>query len=181
MAPKKILQFVHSCETWRYLIQNSRISPVALWVASDIWLVPFNSLTPVVTLFIVKDSKKLNCWVNIFLVTQAVIAYFLLKLAAKSQCAPSARRQVSTCLRASCLRQWQFVLKSHVWACAVAWLRSAMAGCLYKHHSKHSSNSDFDHTFMPCSCYMLFTAEQRVGYQISWVDLQREVNCPWNL
>ena len=24
----------------------------------------------------------------------------------------------------------------------------------------------------------LFAAEQRVGYQISWVDLQREVNCP---
>ena len=26
--------------------------------------------------------------------------------------------------------------------------------------------------------YILFAAEQRVGYQISWVDLQREVNCP---
>ena len=26
---------------------------------------------------------------------------------------------------------------------------------------------------MPCSGYILFTAEQRVGYQISWVDLQR--------
>ena len=32
--------------------------------------------------------------------------------------------------------------------------------------------------FMPCSGYILFAAEQRVGYQISWVDLQREVNCP---
>ena len=29
--------------------------------------------------------------------------------------------------------------------------------------------------------YILFAAEQRVGYQIPWVDLQREVNCPWNL
>ena len=57
-------------------------------------------------------------------------------------------------------------------------LRSAMAGRLYKHHAKHTSNSGFDQTFMPCSGYTLFAAEQRVGYQISWVDLQREVNCP---
>ena len=53
-------------------------------------------------------------------------------------------------------------------------LRSAMAGRLYK----HTSNSGFDQTFMPCSAYILFVAEQRVGYQISWVNLQREVNCP---
>ena len=51
-------------------------------------------------------------------------------------------------------------------------LRSAMAGRLYKHHSKHTSNSGFDLTFMPCSCYILFAAEQRAGYQISWVDPQ---------
>ena len=57
-------------------------------------------------------------------------------------------------------------------------LRSAMAGRLYKLQSKHTSNSGFDQTFMPCSGYILFAAEQRVGYQISWVDLQREVNCP---
>ena len=57
----------------------------------------------------------------------------------------------------------------------------AVAGRLYKHHSKHTSNSGFDRSFMPCSGYILFAAEQRVGYQISWVDLQREVNCPWNL
>ena len=57
-------------------------------------------------------------------------------------------------------------------------LRSAVVGRLYKHHSKHTSNSGFDRSFMPCSCYILFAAEQRVGYQISWVDLQREVNCP---
>ena len=31
---------------------------------------------------------------------------------------------------------------------------------------------------MPCSGYILFAAEQRAGYQISRVDLQREVNCP---
>ena len=53
-----------------------------------------------------------------------------------------------------------------------------MAGRLYKHHSKHTSNSGFDLTFMPCSCYILFDAEQQAGYQISWVDPQREVNCP---
>ena len=58
------------------------------------------------------------------------------------------------------------------------WLRSAMAGRLYKLQSKHTSNSGFDQTFMPCSSYILFAAEQRVGYQISWADLQREVNCP---
>ena len=57
-------------------------------------------------------------------------------------------------------------------------LRSAIAGRLYKHQSKHTSNSGFDQTFMPCSGYILIAAEQRVGYQISWVDLQREVNCP---
>ena len=57
-------------------------------------------------------------------------------------------------------------------------LRSAVAGRLYKHHSKHTSNSGFDRSFIPCSGYILFAAEQRVGYQISWVDLQREVNCP---
>ena len=49
---------------------------------------------------------------------------------------------------------------------------------LYKLQSKYTSNSGFDQTFMPCSGYILFAAEQRVGYQISWVDLQREVNCP---
>ena len=53
-----------------------------------------------------------------------------------------------------------------------------MAGRLYKLQSKHTSNSGFDQTFMPWSGYILFAAEQRVGYQISWVDLQREVNCP---
>ena len=60
-------------------------------------------------------------------------------------------------------------------------LRSAMAGRLYKLQSKHTSNSGFNQTFIPCSGYIFFAAEQRVGYQISWVDLQREVNCPWNL
>ena len=59
-----------------------------------------------------------------------------------------------------------------------ALLRSAMAGRLYKLQSKHTSNSGFDQTFMPSSGYILIAAEQRVGYQISWVDLQREVNCP---
>ena len=57
-------------------------------------------------------------------------------------------------------------------------LRSAMAGRLYKLHSKHTSNSGFDQTFMPSSGYILFAAEQGVGYQILWVDLQFEVNCP---
>ena len=56
-------------------------------------------------------------------------------------------------------------------------LRSAMAGCLYKLHAKHTSNLGFDQTFMPCSGYILFAAKQQVGYQISWVNLQREVNC----
>ena len=49
-----------------------------------------------------------------------------------------------------------------------------MAGRLYNVHAKHTSNSDFNQTFMPCSGYFLCTAEQRAGYQISWVDLQRE-------
>ena len=44
--------------------------------------------------------------------------------------------------------------------------------------SKHTSNSGFHQTFIPCSGYILIAAELRVGYQISWVDLQREVNCP---
>ena len=57
-------------------------------------------------------------------------------------------------------------------------LRSAVAGRLYKHHSKHTSNSGFDRSFILSSGYILFAAEQRVGYQISWVDLQREVNYP---
>ena len=33
---------------------------LALWVTSDIWLVPFYSRTSVVTEFIVRNSKKLN-------------------------------------------------------------------------------------------------------------------------
>ena len=33
-------------------------SPFALWVASDIRLVPFNSRAPVVTEFFLKNSKK---------------------------------------------------------------------------------------------------------------------------
>ena len=37
-------------------------------------------------------------------------------------------------------------------------LRSAMAGRLYKLQSKHTSNSGFDQTFMPCSGYILFAA-----------------------
>ena len=61
---------------------------------------------------------------------------------------------------------------------AVYLLRSAVAGRLYKHQCKHTSNSGFNCTIMPFSGYILFAAEQRVGYQISWVDLQREVNCP---
>ena len=78
-------------------------------------------------------------------------------------------------------------LKSHFWGnyCynvvimyVTLLLRSAMAGRLYKLQSKHTSNSGFDQTFMPSSGYILFAAEQRVGYQISWVDLQREGNCP---
>ena len=61
---------------------------------------------------------------------------------------------------------------------SVTLLRSAMAGRLYKLQSENTSNSGFDQTFMRCSGYILFAAEQRVGYQTSWVDLQREVNCP---
>ena len=57
--------------------------------------------------------------------------------------------------------------------CCVFWqdtlLRSAMAGRLYKLQSKPTSNSGFYQTFMPCLGYILFAAEQRVGYQISWV------------
>ena len=49
----------HSLETRRYLFQISHISRSELWVASDIWLVPFNSRAPVVTEFIVKNCKKL--------------------------------------------------------------------------------------------------------------------------
>ena len=29
-----------------------------------------------------------------------------------------------------------------------------MAGRLYKHHAKHTSNLGFDQTFMPCSGYI---------------------------
>ena len=36
------------------------------------------------------------------------------------------------------------------------------------------SNSGFDRTFMPCSGYSLRAAEQRAGYQISWVNIQSE-------
>ena len=43
----------NSRETWRYLIQISRISRFELWVANDITLVPFNSRAPVVTEFVV--------------------------------------------------------------------------------------------------------------------------------
>ena len=78
----------HSRETWRYLIQISRISPFALWVTSDIWLVTFNSLTPVVTEFTVKIAKSYILTVyhssfrqyilNVKLwVMQAVIAYYI--------------------------------------------------------------------------------------------------------
>ena len=66
----------------------------------------------------------------------------------------------------------------HVTVISAELLRSAKAGRLYKLQSKHTSNSGFYQTFMPCSGYILFAAEQRVGYQISWVDLQREVKCP---
>ena len=37
--------------------------------------------------------------------------------------------------------------------CMAASLRSAMAGRLYNVHAKHTSNSGFDRTFMPCSGY----------------------------
>ena len=74
------------------------ISPSALWVASDIWLVPFNSRIPLVTECIIKNSKKLNfltvyhfCFSQYFLdvqprVMQAVIAnIFLVKMPVQSQ------------------------------------------------------------------------------------------------
>ena len=57
-------------------------------------------------------------------------------------------------------------------------LRSAMAGRLYKLQLKNTSNSGFVQTLMPCSGYILFAAQQRVGYKISWVHLQREENRP---
>ena len=46
-------------------------------------------------------------------------------------------------------------------------LRSALAGRLNKRHANHTSNSGFDRTFMPCMRYFQFTAEQRVGNQIT--------------
>ena len=72
----------------------------------------------------------------------------------------------------------QYIPLYHELAPIRQFLRLAMAGRLYKLQSKHTSISGFDQTFMPCSGYILFAAEQRVEYQISWVDLQREVNCP---
>ena len=60
---------------------------------------------------------------------------------------------------------------------SVSLLRSAVAGRIYKLRAKHTSNSGFDRTFKPRSGYFLCAAEQRAGYQISWVDLQREANC----
>ena len=44
-----------------------------------------------------------------------------------------------------------------------------------------TSNSGFDRTFMPCSGYTFRAAEQRAGYQISWVNLQREAKLSVNL
>ena len=43
------------------------------------------------------------------------------------------------------------------------------------------SNSGFDPTFMPCSGSFLRATEQRAGYQISWVNLQREAELSVNL
>ena len=45
-------------------------------------------------------------------------------------------------------------------------LRSAIAGRLYNVHAKHTSNSGFVRTFIPCSVF-LFATEQRVGYWFS--------------
>ena len=64
------------------------------------------------------------------------------------------------------------------WPAAYINFNQNMADRLYKLQSKHTSNSSFDQTFMPCSIYILFAAEQRVGYQILWVDLERDTNCP---
>ena len=77
----------------------------------------------------------------------------------------------------------KFVLKNLFWSMRSCMsrilylLRSAVAGRIYKLCAKHTSNSGFDRTFMPCSGYYLCAAKQRAGYQISWVDLQREANC----
>ena len=60
-------------------------------------------------------------------------------------------------------------------------LRSTVAGRIYNLCANHSSNSGFDRTFMPCSGFSLCAAEQRAGYQISWVNLQREANPSENL
>ena len=46
--------------------------------------------------------------------------------------------------------------------------------CIYNLCANHTSTSGFDRIFMPCSGYFLCSAEQRAGYQISWVNLQRE-------
>ena len=55
------------------------------------------------------------------------------------------------------------------------------AGRIYKLCANHTSNSGFDRTLMPCSGYSLCAAEQRAGYQISWVNLQREAKLSVNL
>ena len=60
-------------------------------------------------------------------------------------------------------------------------LWSAVAGRIYKLCAKNTSNSGFDRTFMPCSGSFLCAAKQRAGYQISWVNLQREAELSVNL
>ena len=47
--------------------------------------------------------------------------------------------------------------------------------------ANQTSNSGFDRTFMPCSGYSLSAAEQQAGYQIPWVNLQREAKMSVNL
>ena len=46
--------------------------------------------------------------------------------------------------------------------------------------ANHTLNSGFDQTFMRCSGYSLCAAEQQAGYQISWVNLQREAKLSMN-
>ena len=60
-------------------------------------------------------------------------------------------------------------------------LWSAVAGSIYNLCAKHTSNSGFDRTFMPCSDYFLCAAEQQARYQLSWVNLQGDAKLSVNL
>ena len=57
-------------------------------------------------------------------------------------------------------------------------LRSSVAGRIYNLCAYHTSNSGFDRTFMPCSCYFYALLNNERGTKYRGLTYSAKQNCP---